>query len=87
MAVLARTNAPADEATNGAVSGATEPVELSGREGVTVVRTAGGRYYHDPACPVVRNRAPATHALSAREVGGLAPCRICRPPDPGDLVL
>lgn len=87
MAVQARTNAPADGAANSAESGASEPVGVTGRDGVTVVRTAGGRYYHDPACPVVRNRTPAAQPLSAGETGGMAPCRICCPPGPDDLVL
>jgi len=63
------------------------PGDVAGTEGVTVVRTGGGRYYHDPACPVVRNRAERAHPLSPGDTDGLAPCRICRPPDPGDLAL
>jgi hypothetical protein len=53
---------------------------------VTVVRTAGGRYYHDPSCPVVSHHGATARPLATGDDEGLAPCQICRPPTPGDLV-
>jgi hypothetical protein len=87
MTVAARTNASAVGAVDGAGTAVGGAGDVAGAEGVTVVRTGGGRYYHDPACPVVRNRAERAHPLSPGETDGLAPCRICRPPDPGDLAV
>ena len=42
------------------------------------VRTAEGRFYHDPSCPIVRHHGAHVEPVRGA-TAGLEPCQICRP--------
>lgn len=68
---------PAVAGASAAELGRSAPAALAYSPGATYVATQSGSVYHLSDCPVVAHHPEGLRTLSAGELGGLDPCRIC----------
>jgi hypothetical protein len=64
-------------------AGPTVPAGSDG-DGLGLVATPSGSFYHLPTCPVAQQRRERLRPVSESEALSMRPCRICDPPCPGD---
>jgi len=68
-------------ATSNGVVGTAGEVGTAGA--VTYVATTSGTVYHRADCPVIAHHPNEVRTLAGSALGGLRPCQICSPDQPG----